>query len=63
MFEILEHLPSDFILDFGKLPFPSHLGIYIVNIGKIGNKIHEIGKTKAIFGLGMTPLKGAKIAK
>ena len=34
--------------------FPSHLGKYIVKIGKISTKIHEIGKLKAIFGLGMT---------
>ena len=47
---------SDFIWDFGKLPFPSHLGIYIVKIGKISTKIHEIWKIKAIFGLGMTPI-------
>ena len=47
---------SDFIWDFGKLPFPSHLGKYIIKIGKISTKIHEIGKIKAIFGLGMTPI-------
>ena len=35
-------LPSDFIWDFGKLPFPSQLGKYI------RAKIHEIGKIKAI---------------
>ena len=47
---------SDFILDFGKLPFSSHLGNYIIKNGKISTKIHEIGKIKAIFGLGMTPI-------
>ena len=47
---------SDFISDFGKLPFPSYLGKYIRKIGKISTKIHEIGKIKAIFGLGMTPI-------
>ena len=47
---------SDFICDFRKLPFPSHLGIYIVKIGEISTKIHEIGKIKAIFRLGMTPI-------
>ena len=46
---------SDFIWDFGKLPFPEHLGKYFIKIGKISDKIHEIGKIKAIFGLGMTP--------
>ena len=46
----------DFIWDFGKLPFPSHLGKYIIKIGKISTKIHEIGKIMAIFGLGMTPI-------
>ena len=49
-------IDSDFILDFGKLPFPSHLGKYIIKIGKISTKIHEIGKIKAVFGLGMTPI-------
>ena len=47
---------SDYIWDFGKLPFPSHLGKYIIKNGKISTKIHEIGKIKAIFGLGMTPI-------
>ena len=47
---------SDFIWDFGKLPFPSHLGKYFIKSGKISAKIHEIGKIKVIFGLGMTPI-------
>ena len=47
---------SDFIWDFGKLPFPSYLGKYFMEIGKISAKIHEIGKIKAIFGLGMIPI-------
>ena len=47
---------SDFILDFGKLLFPEHLGKYFIKIGEISAKIHEIGKIKAIFGLGMTPI-------
>ena len=47
---------SDFIWDFGKLPFPSNLGKFFTKIGKISTKIHEIGKIKAIFGLGMTPI-------
>ena len=51
---------SDFIWDFGKLPFPTHLGKYYIRIGKIRAKIHEIGKIKAIFGLGMTPIYGLK---
>ena len=46
----------DFIWDFGKLPFPKHLGKYFIKIGKISAKIHEFGKIKAIFGLGMTPI-------
>ena len=46
-----ELLSSDFIWDFGKLPFPEHLGKYFIKIGKISAKIHEIGKIKAIFGL------------
>ena len=51
---------SDFISDFGKLPFPTHLGKYFIKIGKIRAKIHEIGKIKAILGLGMTPIYGLK---
>ena len=51
---------SNFIWDFGKLPFPSHLGKYIIKIGKKSTKIHEIGKIKAIFGLGMTPIYSCK---
>ena len=47
---------SDFIWDFGKLPLPEHLGKYFIKIGKISTKLHEIGKIKAIFGLGMTPI-------
>ena len=35
---------------------PLHLGKYFIKIGKIFAKIHEIGKIKAIFGLGMTPI-------
>ena len=54
---------SDFIWDFGKLPFPTHLGKYFIKSGKIRAKIHEIGKIKAIFGLGMTPIYGLKMAK
>ena len=51
---------SDFIWDFGKLPFPTLLGKYFIKIGKKRAKIHEIGKIKAIFGLGMTPIYGLK---
>ena len=51
---------SDFIWDFGKLHFPSYLGKYVIKIGKISTKIHEIGKIKAICGLGMTPIQGGK---
>ena len=47
---------SDFIWDFEKLPFPEHLGIFIIKIWKISAKIHEIGKIMVIFGLGMTPI-------
>ena len=45
------YIGSDFIWDFGKLPFPAHLGKYIIKNGKISTKIHEIGKIKTIFGL------------
>ena len=51
---------SDFIWEFGKLPFPTYLGKYFIKNGKIRAKIHEIGKIKAIFGLGMTPIYGLK---
>ena len=51
---------SDFIWDFGKLPFPSYLGKYFMKIGKISAKIQEIRKIKAIFRLGMTPIYGLK---
>ena len=54
------HDSSDFIWDFGKLPFPTHLRKYFIKIGKIRAKIHEIGKIKDIFGLGMTPIYGLK---
>ena len=47
---------SDFIWDFGKQPFPADLGKSIIKNGKISTKIHEIGKMKTIFGLGMTPI-------
>ena len=47
---------SDFIWDFGKLPFLADLGKYIIKNGKISTKIHEIGKIKTIFGLGKTPI-------
>ena len=52
------HTSSDFIWDFRKLPFPSLLGKYFIKIGKIrlSAKVHEIGKIKAIFGLGMSPI-------
>ena len=48
LFGILEKLPK----------FPSHLVKYFVKIGKISAKKHEIGKIKAIFRLGMTPISG-----
>ena len=51
---------SDFILDFGKLPFSLHLGKCFIHFGKKITKIHKIGKIKSIFGLGMTPLLGGK---
>ena len=50
------YVGSDFIWNFRKLPFPSHLGKHFTKIGKISAKMHEIGKIKAIFRLGMTPI-------
>ena len=35
---------SDFIWDFGKLPFPEHLRIFIIKSWKINAKIYEIVK-------------------
>ena len=55
-FSIELHAISDFIWDFRKLPFSSHLGKHFINIGKISAKINEIGKIKANFGLGSTPI-------
>ena len=52
----LSGVSSDFIWNFRKLPFPSHLGKYFIKIGKISANIYEIRKIKAIFGLGMTPI-------
>ena len=52
-------LSYDTVILFGifrKLPFPSHLRKYIIKIWKISTKILEIGKIRAIFGLGMTPV-------
>ena len=55
------HLPVQwFYLEFRKQHFLSHLGKYFDKIGKISAKIHEIGKIKVIFGLGMTPILGLK---
>ena len=58
----MEHViyVSDFTCDFGKLPFPAHLGKRIIKNGKISTKIHEIGKIKTIFGLEKTPIQGVK---
>ena len=33
-----DYTSSDFIWDFGKLPFPEHLGIFIIKIWKISAK-------------------------
>ena len=54
--ETLQSQVSDFIWDFRKLPYPSHLGKYFIKIGKISAKKQDIEKIKAIFGLGMTPI-------
>ena len=35
---------SDFIWDFGKLPFPSHLGKCIIKMGKLIPKFMKLGK-------------------
>ena len=53
---VSKNASSDFIWDFKMLPFLSQLGKYFIKIGKISAKTHEIGKIKAFFGLGMTPV-------
>ena len=54
---------SDFIWDFGKLPFPSHLGKYIINNGKISIKIHQIGKIRPFLDWEWLPYKAVKMAR
>ena len=46
---------SDFIWGFWEATFSFTFGKIYHKNGKISAKIHEIGKIKAIFGLGMTP--------
>ena len=40
----------------GSYIFLHILGKYFIKIKKISAKIHEIGKVKGTFGLGMTPI-------
>ena len=49
-----------FYFGFWEATFSYTSGKYFIKIGKIRAKIHEIGKIKAIFGLGMTPIYGLK---
>ena len=42
---------SDFIWDFGKLPFPEHLGKYFIKIGEISAKIYLKPKVTLHFEL------------
>ena len=53
---------SDFIWDFLKLPFPSHLGKYTIKIGKISTKIHEVGKKRPYLDWEGLPYKAVKMA-
>ena len=39
-----QNLVSDFIWDFGKLPFPTYLGKYFIRIGKMRAKYMKLGK-------------------
>ena len=48
IFSYLVDLRSDFNWDFRKLPFPSHLGKYLIKVGKVSAKTHEILEIKAI---------------
>ena len=40
----------------GSYLFLHILGKYFIKIGKISAKIHKLGKYRAFFGLGMTPI-------
>ena len=47
LIQVGQEINSDFISDFAKLPFPSHLGKYIIKIGKISTfvlKYMKLGK-------------------
>ena len=52
---------SGFAWNFRKIPFT--FGIFFIKIGKISAKIHEIGKIKAIYRLGMNPKWPKKITE
>ena len=53
---------SDFIWDFGNLPFPLHLGRFFKDFGENTQNTKQ-WEIKAICRLGMTPLKAGKIAR
>ena len=40
----LDSWASDFIWDFRKLPFTSHLGIFLLKLGKLVLKYMKLGK-------------------
>ena len=48
------------LFGFRKVLFPSHFRKYFIKIGKIRAKIHECGKIKSTFRLGMTPIYDPK---
>ena len=56
IYSVIMYIYNDFIWNFRKLHFLSHLEEYFNKIGKISPKIHEIGKIEANFGFGMTPI-------
>ena len=54
---------SDFIGDFGKLPFPSYLGKYFMKIGKISAIYMKLGKLRPFLDWERLPYKALKMAK
>ena len=52
-----DHVTTVILLGIlGNYLFLSIWDFFSIKIGKISAKIHEMGKIKAIFGLGMTPI-------
>ena len=54
---------SDFIWDFGKLPFPVHLGKFSKILGKKSPKYTKLGKYRPFFDWEWCLYKASKMAK